>query len=368
MGCPVLNLGTFPSPLPAFPPFFHRARRTGGRRLHPPTSLPQPALPPALPRRRSRRHECVPSHKEGAGARGEGRAGSPFPLHSSFICPREEKGQRGCARARRPRAPTAWPCAGPLTLAPARLFFVSVPRYLSGEALPPPPPPRPPSPSPALPAEVFKTTDQAYLASDIGYGRDDGSTATVACIIGRVGAGRLVVANVGDSRAVLCRDGRAVALSIDHKPNRSDERQRIENAGGVVVWAGTWRVGGVLAVSRAFGDRLLKGGWRIIGRRSPPPPSPFVFVFSPWPFQPGAVISKTCRGRLHERNGGPKVKPRSHCRSTAQHFRQMSPPHSLYTRCRHNPCSSQASGLIFIICDRLICCPACSLSCCSSAT
>lgn len=28
--------------------------------------------------------------------------------------------------------------------------------------------------------------------------------------------------------------------------------------GGVVVWAGTWRVGGVLAVSRAFGDKPLK--------------------------------------------------------------------------------------------------------------
>lgn len=50
----------------------------------------------------------------------------------------------------------------------------------------------------------------------------------------------------------------ALALSEDHKPNRTDERSRIEAAGGVVVWAGTWRVGGVLAVSRAFGDRLLK--------------------------------------------------------------------------------------------------------------
>ena len=50
----------------------------------------------------------------------------------------------------------------------------------------------------------------------------------------------------------------AVQLSDDHKPNRTDERNRIEAAGGVVVWAGTWRVGGVLAVSRAFGDRLLK--------------------------------------------------------------------------------------------------------------
>lgn len=49
-----------------------------------------------------------------------------------------------------------------------------------------------------------------------------------------------------------------MALSVDHKPNAKEERARIEAVGGVVVWAGTWRVGGVLAVSRAFGDRPLK--------------------------------------------------------------------------------------------------------------
>lgn len=32
--------------------------------------------------------------------------------------------------------------------------------------------------------------------------------------------------------------GVAFALSKDHKPNRDDERQRIEEAGGVVMWAG----------------------------------------------------------------------------------------------------------------------------------
>jgi serine/threonine protein phosphatase PrpC len=54
-------------------------------------------------------------------------------------------------------------------------------------------------------------------------------------------------------------DGKgAVALSSDHKPNRDDERGRIEDAGGSVIWAGTWRVGGVLAVSRSFGNRMLK--------------------------------------------------------------------------------------------------------------
>lgn len=50
----------------------------------------------------------------------------------------------------------------------------------------------------------------------------------------------------------------AVAMSEDHKPNKDSERARIEKEGGVVIWAGTWRVGGVLAVSRAFGDRPLK--------------------------------------------------------------------------------------------------------------
>ena len=46
---------------------------------------------------------------------------------------------------------------------------------------------------------------------------------------------RLVVANLGDSRAVLCRGGQAVAASEDHKPMRIDEKKRIERAGGLVL-------------------------------------------------------------------------------------------------------------------------------------
>lgn len=102
--------------------------------------------------------------------------------------------------------------------------------------------------------EAFLETDKNYLTEDAQANRDDGCTAVVAVLTGN----RLVVANLGDSRAVLSRNGKALALSDDHKPNRQDERQRIEELGGAVVWAGTWRVGGVLAVSRAFGDRLLK--------------------------------------------------------------------------------------------------------------
>lgn len=102
--------------------------------------------------------------------------------------------------------------------------------------------------------ESFEFTDTEYLKQNDNASRDDGCTAVTAVVVGD----RLLVANVGDSRAVLSRQGKAMAMSIDHKPNTREERTRIEDAGGVVVWAGTWRVGGVLAVSRAFGDRPLK--------------------------------------------------------------------------------------------------------------
>ncbi|KAL2236137.1 UNVERIFIED_CONTAM: putative protein phosphatase 2C 59, partial [Sesamum indicum] len=102
--------------------------------------------------------------------------------------------------------------------------------------------------------DTFSHTDSEFLKNESDQNKDAGSTASTAILLGD----RLLVANVGDSRAVICRGGDAIAVSRDHKPNHTDERQRIENAGGFVMWAGTWRVGGVLAVSRAFGDKLLK--------------------------------------------------------------------------------------------------------------
>ena len=61
----------------------------------------------------------------------------------------------------------------------------------------------------------------------------------------------LTVANVGDSRAVLCRAGTALPLSRDHKPKVSAERERILHAGGFIV---DGRVNGDLSLSRALGD------------------------------------------------------------------------------------------------------------------
>lgn len=65
-----------------------------------------------------------------------------------------------------------------------------------------------------------------------------GTTLISAALVGggsEAGRRTLVVANVGDSRAVLCAgDGQPVALSDDHKPDRADERKRVEALGGVV--------------------------------------------------------------------------------------------------------------------------------------
>ncbi|KAK1276660.1 putative protein phosphatase 2C 8 [Acorus gramineus] len=81
-----------------------------------------------------------------------------------------------------------------------------------------------------------------------------GSTAVVAV----VGTRRIVVGNCGDSRAVLSRGGVAFPLSRDHKPNRPDELERVEAAGGRVInWDG-YRILGVLATSRSIGDHYLK--------------------------------------------------------------------------------------------------------------
>ncbi|MFS7968649.1 putative protein-serine/threonine phosphatase [Helianthus anomalus] len=81
-----------------------------------------------------------------------------------------------------------------------------------------------------------------------------GSTAVVAVVT----PDKIIVSNCGDSRAVLCRNGVAIPLSIDHKPDRPDELARIESAGGrVIYWDGA-RVLGVLAMSRAIGDNYLK--------------------------------------------------------------------------------------------------------------
>lgn len=74
-----------------------------------------------------------------------------------------------------------------------------------------------------------------------------GSTAVVVLLVGN----KIYSANVGDARAIMCRDGQAIDLSVDHKAKRPDEQERIKSQGGYIVYG---RVLGRLAISRAFGD------------------------------------------------------------------------------------------------------------------
>ncbi|KYF44166.1 protein phosphatase 2C domain-containing protein [Toxoplasma gondii ARI] len=75
---------------------------------------------------------------------------------------------------------------------------------------------------------------------------------------------RVVVANVGDSRAVLLhRDGSFTPLSRDQKPEQDTERLRVEAAGGRVFFGGVPRVDNMLAVARSFGDFYMKDNPRL---------------------------------------------------------------------------------------------------------
>lgn len=82
-------------------------------------------------------------------------------------------------------------------------------------------------------------------------GEQSGCTANVLLLVGT----KLMCANAGDSRAVLCRGGAAYSLSEDHKPTDPIEKARVDKAGGYVL---NGRVNGILSLSRALGDFPLK--------------------------------------------------------------------------------------------------------------
>uniref|UniRef100_A0A803PGY5 protein-serine/threonine phosphatase n=1 Tax=Cannabis sativa TaxID=3483 RepID=A0A803PGY5_CANSA len=98
----------------------------------------------------------------------------------------------------------------------------------------------------------YLKTDQDFLKQDICSG--------ACCVTAVIEEGdEVIVSNVGDCRAVLCRGGVAEALTKDHTVEKEEERNRIEAKGGYVeIHRGAWRVHGVLTVSRSIGDAHLK--------------------------------------------------------------------------------------------------------------
>lgn len=113
----------------------------------------------------------------------------------------------------------------------------------------------------AFPSAAQKAVKQAFLRTDQAFAEacqvDDrlcsGTTALAVLILGR----KLLVANAGDCRAVLCKGGKAIDLSTDHKACSVLERRRIEDSGGFVDSFGY--LNGELTVARALGDWHIDG-------------------------------------------------------------------------------------------------------------
>jgi serine/threonine protein phosphatase PrpC len=61
--------------------------------------------------------------------------------------------------------------------------------------------------------KAFEECDREFREAHKDTANTCGATAVVVLILGN----KLVCANVGDARALLCRNGKAIDLSIDHK-------------------------------------------------------------------------------------------------------------------------------------------------------
>lgn len=78
---------------------------------------------------------------------------------------------------------------------------------------------------------AYRSTDKFILDNSMQLG-PGGSTAVTAIVID---GKDLWVANIGDSRAILCERGSANQLTVDHEPHTQNERKRIEKQGGFVT-------------------------------------------------------------------------------------------------------------------------------------
>ncbi|PSC75687.1 serine threonine phosphatase [Micractinium conductrix] len=110
---------------------------------------------------------------------------------------------------------------------------------------------------------AFEAVDREIMTRCRLEGTKGGATGLVLLRLGN----QLYAAHCGDTRAVMLRNGEALRLTEDHKPNLPRERKRVEGLGGRVDYARCWRVivepkdgrpASGLAVSRSFGDPDFK--------------------------------------------------------------------------------------------------------------
>ena len=104
--------------------------------------------------------------------------------------------------------------------------------------------------------EYSKNSPKTSMAAMMRNGNSEiaNTTGCTACVA-LITKNKIFVANSGDSRAVLCKGGKAFDMSEDHKPENPKEKARIEKAKGFVE---DNRVNGVLNLSRSLGDLEYK--------------------------------------------------------------------------------------------------------------
>ncbi|KAK9014115.1 hypothetical protein V6N11_005284 [Hibiscus sabdariffa] len=101
--------------------------------------------------------------------------------------------------------------------------------------------------------KAYESADNAFK-DEVLAPKSVGTTAVVLI----VSPCQIIAANCGDSRAVLCRGTQTIPLTVDHKPDREDELERITSSGGRILNWGCLRPEGILSMSRAIGDHDLK--------------------------------------------------------------------------------------------------------------
>lgn len=121
--------------------------------------------------------------------------------------------------------------------------------------------------------KAFSATEEEFLrlVKQSLLARPQIASVGSCCLVGAIANDVLYVANLGDSRAVLGRQGSgskknlvvAERLSTDHNVGVEEVRKEVEalhpdDSHIVVYTRGVWRIKGIIQVSRSIGDVYLK--------------------------------------------------------------------------------------------------------------
>mmetsp|Transcript_29062 Transcript_29062/g.38717 ORF Transcript_29062/g.38717 Transcript_29062/m.38717 type:complete len:146 (+) Transcript_29062:1113-1550(+) len=98
---------------------------------------------------------------------------------------------------------------------------------------------------------MYNKLDKEFYDSSKEAAMQCGAVVSTCVMLGNM----LFCVNAGDCRAVLCRSGKAVNMSLDHKSSRKSEVRRVKMLGGYVYHG---RVFGRLMITRSFGDFEFK--------------------------------------------------------------------------------------------------------------